>query len=124
MNQSNIELNLAGLQQELKSTPAATHCLLRRQDGVLVDIPIDQAEATIRRHDDWVFEGVAVPQIELAPPTVAAQSAQEELPVLPPLPSEEQPQLQSAEPAESTPVPSEKPKKKTTKRKATPRKKK
>lgn len=87
MEQSQIELNLQALKTELVNNPATTHVLLRRPDGVLVDIPLGQATFTIKNNPRWVFEGVAVPQIELA--VSRKQQAQDELPILPPKPSEE-----------------------------------
>lgn len=89
MEKLNSTLNLEGLKHDLAENPAATHALLRRRDGVLVDVPLHNAEMTIRRHEDWVFEGVSVPQIELS--VRKRQQEQEELPILPAKPSEEAP---------------------------------
>lgn len=84
---SNIDLNLQSLKEIQEENPATSHIYMRRDDGVMVDIPLGHAEFTIKNHPDWVVEGGAVPKIELA--VSPAESALDELPILPPKPSEE-----------------------------------
>lgn len=85
MKTSNVELNLAALNDILAESPATTHVYLRRSDGVMIDIPLAHAEFTIRQHPDWMVEGGAVPQIELAVRPAADPNAGE-LPLLPSIP--------------------------------------
>lgn len=52
----NIEKNLEILIQLRKENPFLTHIMFRRDDGVLVDIPVDQAEFKIRNKPSWMIE--------------------------------------------------------------------
>lgn len=84
MQFSNLEANLKRLAEILKESPATTHIFFRREDDVRVDIPVAQAEFKIRTKPNWIVEDGAFPAIELA-----VIGNKEELPVLPPKPSEE-----------------------------------
>lgn len=55
---SNVEANLKKLAEIKEKTPGATHIYLRRvdKDNMCVDIPIDQAEFTIRNKPAWLLE--------------------------------------------------------------------
>jgi hypothetical protein len=54
-NISNIEINLQKLAEIKRGQPKATHVYFRRvgKDGLIVDIPIEQAEFTIRQWPLW-----------------------------------------------------------------------
>lgn len=82
MKNSTLQNNLDLLKEISEANPATTHIIFRRDDDSMVDIPVKQAEFTARQHPTWQVEDGAVPKIELA------VVKNEELPVIPPRPSE------------------------------------
>lgn len=54
-NPSNVEENLKKLAEIREKNPSATHVYIRRcdKDNLVVDIPIDHAEFTIRNRPKW-----------------------------------------------------------------------
>lgn len=119
---ANMLSNLEKFAAAHKKLPNATHAYLRREDGVTVDIPIAQAEFTIRNKHKWTFENLAVSDVVQSPRVnpwpsqklsdigqKETKPAAPEKPVeVPPKPSEEAKQLeQTPAPAEpTTPEPS------------------
>lgn len=86
---SNKEDNREKLAAFLNTSPKATHVYFRREDGVLVDIPVGQAEGKIINKPKWRIEGVAggitvplslrpQPKVEL-PPKPSEQIAEKDL---------------------------------------------
>lgn len=67
---------------EIVADKAVTHVNMRRPDDLLVDIPVEQALATIQRHPDWEVVDGAYPKVEFS------SNSKQELPVLPAKPSE------------------------------------
>lgn len=55
MQKSNVQINLEKVADIRKRNPTAKHVYIRRvgQDGLVIDIPVDHAEVTIRRHPKW-----------------------------------------------------------------------
>jgi hypothetical protein len=80
-NSEKINRNLAKFTELLRVMPYATHVLLKRPDGVRVDIPLLQAERMIRNKPDWTVDEVAAPGPKL--PTTVLPPV-----VVPPKPSE------------------------------------
>jgi hypothetical protein len=93
----NIKENLAKLADIRKKNPSATHIYMRRvdKDNLVVDIPVDHAEFTIRQRPAW--ELVSSNQqmdddVEaLFREPAAPEAPKEEEVVVPPKPSEEVP---------------------------------
>lgn len=58
MNQDkeNTDRNMQLLADLRAENPFLTHIYFRREDGVLVDIPVDQAEFKIRTKPKWVVD--------------------------------------------------------------------
>lgn len=56
---SNIEANRGIIARLFHSTPDATHVWMRREDGVLVDIPLKNIEFTLNQFPLWRVESIA-----------------------------------------------------------------
>lgn len=119
---SNVLPNLAKVEQLLKKTPNATHVYMRTDDGRpgyrYVDIPLSQAEFTIRNKPNWTVENLAVSDVKHTPtqnmwpgtkiseigknkmetPALPADAAPVEVP---PKPSEEEKKEEPAAPADT-----------------------
>lgn len=81
-----INKSVAAIEAIVKENPAVTHINLRRDDDQLVDVPLDQAVPTIKRHPSWRVVDGAYPKIALG----KLGAPQKELPViLPKKPSEQ-----------------------------------
>ena len=94
---SNIEENLKKLAEIKLKNPSATHVYVRRvdKDGLVVDIPIDHAEFTIRNRPAWILVS-SNKQMDDVVEALFQEPAPEPVPppeevVVPPRPSEEVP---------------------------------
>lgn len=82
MNIDNRAANRAKLTELIRKNPLATHIYFRRDDDVLVDVPLVQAEFTIGHRPGWLVDASAGGEVRTF--------AEEQKPVeLPPKPSEE-----------------------------------
>lgn len=78
-----IEMAMGAVEKIIKENPAITHINLRREDGVLVDVPVAQVEITLKRHPNWIVEDGGVAELR------TVSSVSQELPVMTVKPSEE-----------------------------------
>lgn len=109
MIDTKLQEGLDKIKEIIKENPAATHINMRREDDVLVDIPVVQADWMFRQHPLWVI-------VDGGFAALSINTSQEEQPVIvPPKPSEtvedDKLPLEEAEPVD------EKKTKKTTKSK-------
>lgn len=102
---SSVEANLKAVKRILEEQPATTHINIRRADGLLVDIPLNGIDMTIKNHPTWMVDSGSHPDIPLA------QIKNKELPIVPAKPSEEE--LKVTEP---TNIPVRIPKQRTVKK--------
>lgn len=80
----NKDQNRENLKTMLRGRPLSTHANFRRLDGVLVDVPLMNAEFTINQKPEWTLESLAGGQQEFTADAPEAEEIE-----LPPKPSEE-----------------------------------
>lgn len=57
MTTAKILAALETLKEIVQENPSITHIYFRRNDGVLVDVPVAQAELTAKNHPTWLICG-------------------------------------------------------------------
>lgn len=86
MKVSNLDNSIVKIKEIVEAAPATTHINFRREDDVLVDVPLAHAEFTAKNHPNWTVEGGDHSDVDVA----KSYSSSEELAVVPPKPSEDE----------------------------------